>query len=303
MRKKEIEKGDEVGEKACAARGQAPYQEPSDGLHRRDPADTPITSVRREKGKEPIQQEDGLIQEEDGKASSLPSSSPPARVLLIDDHPLFRDALRQMLEEASDLEVVGEAENGQRALELCSSLKPDLVLMDVRMPKMDGLEATRAIKRECPPTIVLILSALDEPDFLLKALGAGADGYVLKYLTREQLINAIRRVLRGESPLNQELAAELIVGMGGEVEQEAGSSPQLEKRQELPLELLTDRELDVLRLVARGKSNPEIGQELGIGTGTIKVHVHHIISKLGISDRTQAVVRAIDLGLLAPESG
>ena len=208
-----------------------------------------------------------------------------------------------MLEEASDLEMVGEAENGQRALELCRSLKPDLVLMDVRMPKMDGLEATRAIKRECPPTIVLILSALDEPDFLLKALGAGADGYVLKYLTREQLINAIRRVLSGESPLNQELAAELIVGMGGEAEQERGSPPQPETRQELPLELLTDRELDVLRLVARGKSNPEIGQELGIGTGTIKVHVHHIISKLGISDRTQAVVRAIDLGLLAPESG
>jgi DNA-binding NarL/FixJ family response regulator len=311
MRKKKTEQGDEPGEKAGlqgrakgfaargqAPRGQAPYRGSSDDLHRRDPADTPITSVRSEKGKEPIQEE------EDGRASSLPSSPPPARVLLTDDHPLFRDALRQMLDEASDLEVVGEAGDGQRTLELCRSLKPDLVLMDVRMPKMDGLEDTRAIKREFPHIIVLILTAFDGTDFLLEAFGAGADGYVLKDLTREQLINAIRRVLGGETPLNQELAAELIVGLGGEAEQERGSPPQSEKRQELPLpELLTDRELDVLRLVAQGRHNSEIGQDLGIATGTIKVHMHHINSKLGISDRTKAVVRAIDLGLLAPESG
>jgi DNA-binding NarL/FixJ family response regulator len=176
--------------------------------------------------------------------------------------------------------------------------------MDVRMPKMDGLEATRVIKREFPNTIVLILTSFDEPDLLLKALSADADGYVLKYLTREQLINAIRRVLRGESPLNQELAAQLIVGLDGEAKQEAGPPQRSEKRQEEPpLELLTDRELEVLRLLGQGKHNSEVAQELGIGTGTIKVHVHHIISKLGVSDRTQAVVRAIDLGLLAPESG
>ena len=190
------------------------------------------------------------------------------------------------------------------ALELCRSLKPDLVLMDVRMPKMDGLEATRAIKEEFPRIIVLVLSAFDDPDFLLEAFGAGADGYVLKYLTREQLIDAIRRVLSGETPLNQELAAELIVSLGGEAEQERSSPPQSEKRQEEPpLELLTDRELDVLRLVAQGRHNSEVAQDLGVTTGTIKVHMHHINSKLGISDRTQAVVRAIDLGLLAPDSG
>ena len=207
-----------------------------------------------------------------------------------------------MLEEASDLEVVGEAGDGQRALELCRTLKPDLVVMDVRMPKMDGLEATRVIKREFPNTIVLILTSFDEPDLLLKALSADADGYVLKYLTREQLINAIRRVLRGETPLSQELAAELIVGLGGEAKQETGSPPQSEKGQESPPELLTGRELEVLRLLAQGKHNPQIAQELGIGKGTVKVHVHHIISKLGVSDRTQAVVRAIELGLLTPES-
>ena len=305
MRRKKTEQGDAPGEmaglQACAkgfaSRGQAPYWESSDDPRRRDPADTPITSVRIEKGKEPVQ--------EDGKAYSLSSSSPPpARVLITDDHPLFRDALRQMLDEASDLEVVGEAADGQKALELCRSLEPDLVLMDLRMPEMDGLEDTRAIKREFPRIIVLILTAFDGTDFLLEAFSAGADGYVLKYLTREQLTNAIRRVLSGETPLNQELAAELIVDMGGEAKQERGSPPRSEKRQELPPpELLTDRELDVLRLVAQGRHNSEIGQDLGIATGTIKVHMHHINSKLGISDRTKAVVRAIDLGILAPVSG
>ena len=270
--------------------------ESSHGLHRSDRVEMPTTSVLRENGKEPIL-------EEDGKASSLLSSSPPpARVLLTDDHPLFRDSLRRLLDATSDLEVVGEAGGGQRTLELCRLLWPDLVLMDVRMPKMDGLEATRAIKREFPRTIVLILTAVDDPSLLLEALSAGADGYVLKDLTREQLIKAIRRVLSGETPLHQELAAELIVSLGGEAEQERGSAPRSEKRQEPPLELLTDRELDVLRLVAQGKHNLEIAQYLRISKGTVKIHVHHVISKLNVSDRTEAVVHAIGLGLLAPES-
>ena len=224
--------------------------------------------------------------------------------MIADDQPLFRGALRQMLEGAPDLEVAGEAGDGRSTLEMCRTLKPDLVLMDLRMPEMDGLEDTRAIKREFPHTTVLILTAFDGTDFLLEAFGAGADGYVLKDLSREQLINAIRRVLGGETPLNQELAAELIVGLCGKAEQERGSPPQSEKRQELPLpELLTDRELDVLRLVAQGRHNSEVAQDLGVTTGTIKVHMHHINRKLGIPDRTQAVVRAIDLGLLAPDSG
>ena len=302
--KKKTEQVDKPGEKVVlrapakgfAARGHAPYVELSHGLHRSDRVEMPTTSVLRENGKEPIL-------EEDGKASSLLSSSPPpARVLLTDDHPLFRDSLRRLLDATSDLEVVGEAGDGQRTLELCRLLWPDLVLMDVRMPKMDGLEVTRAIKREFPHTIVLILTSFDEPGFLLKALSAGADGYVLKYLTREQLINAIRRVLSGETPLNQELAAELIVGMGGEAKQERGSPPQSEKRQEPPPKLLTDRELEVLRLLAQGKHNQEVAQELGISNGTVKIHVHHIISKLDVSDRTEAVVHAIDLGLLTPAS-
>ena len=209
-----------------------------------------------------------------------------------------------MLDDASDQEEEGEAGDGQKALELCRTLKPDLVLMNLRMPEMDGLEDTRAIKREFRHTTVLILTAFDGTDFWLEAFGAGADGYVLKDLSREQLINAIRRVLGGETPLNQELAAELIVGLSGEAKQEKGSPPRSEKRQELPLpELLTDRELDVLRLVAQGRHNSEVAQDLGVATGTIKAHMHHINLKLGISDRTQAAVRAIELGLLAPDSG
>ena len=223
--------------------------------------------------------------------------------MIADDHPLFRGALRQMLDQAPDLEVAGEAGDGQSTLEMCRALKPDLVLMDLRMPEMDGLEDTRAIKREFPHIIVLILTAFGGTDFLVEAFGAGADGYVLKDLTREQLMNAIRRVLGGETPLNQELAAELIVGLGGKAEQGTGTPPRSEKRQKPPPGLLTDRELEVLRLAARGRHNLEIAQDLGVATGTIKVHMHHINSKLGISDRTQAVVRAIDLGLLAPVSG
>ena len=302
MRDKRTEKGYEPSEKVylqarangLAARGQAPYPGSSQGPERRDPADTPITSGRREKGKEPIQ--------EDGEASSLPS--PPATVLVADDHPLFRGALKGLLGHEPGLEVVGEAGDGEEALELCRSLRPDLVLMDVRMPEMNGLEATRAIKREFPRTVVLILTAFDEPGFLLKALGAGADGYVLKYLTHKQLINVVRRVLSGETPLNQELAAELIVSLDGEAKHERGSPQQSERREEEPPpELLTERELEVLRLLARGRHNPEIARDLEISPGTVKIHVHHIISKLGASDRTQAVVRAIDLGLLTPKSG
>jgi DNA-binding NarL/FixJ family response regulator len=233
-----------------------------------------------------------------GKLTSSSKRSEPARIVIADDHPLFRDALRQMLDEAPDLEVVGEEANGQRTLELCRRLRPDLVLMDVRMPKMDGLEATHTIRREFPRTIVLILTSFDDPELLLKALRVGAAGYVLKYVTRQQLVDAIRRVLRGETPLNQELAAELILRLNSEAKQETGSPLQSEKRQELPPELLTDRELEVLRLVAKGQRNSQIARNLAISCGTVKIHIHHIISKLDVSDRTEAVVRAIGLGII-----
>jgi DNA-binding NarL/FixJ family response regulator len=136
--------------------------------------------------------------------------SPPARLLIVDDHDLVREGTRVMLARETDLKVVGEAENGREALKLCRELSPDLVLMDVRMPEMDGLEATRRIKEEHPTTSVLILTSHESPEHLSDAIRAGAAGYVLKDATRQQLLNAVRRVLEGESPLNQELAMRLL---------------------------------------------------------------------------------------------
>lgn len=225
----------------------------------------------------------------------------PGRVLIADDHELVRDGFRRMLGYEKDLEVVGEARDGREAVELCRRLTPDLVLMDVRMPKMDGLEATRAIKAQQPAVGVLVVTTYDNPDYLLEAIKAGAAGYVLKDAPNRQLTNAIRRALDGESPLNQELASQLIRRLAGEAtqlrqelssaaEDGAGAVASLLKE-------LTLRELEVLKLVARGKTNQEIAEELFISKATVKVHVRHTISKLGVSDRTQAVVRALELGL------
>jgi two-component system, NarL family, response regulator LiaR len=129
----------------------------------------------------------------------------PVRIVIADDHPLFRVALRQMLDRHSELEVVGEAKDGEDAIELCRRLEPDLVLMDIRMPRMDGLESTRRIKRQFPKTIILVLTGMVEPDYLSEALKAGVSGYVLKYASAQEISDAVRRVVEGESPLNQEL--------------------------------------------------------------------------------------------------
>jgi len=228
----------------------------------------------------------------------------PARILIADDHELVRDGFRRLLGYEEDLEVVGEARDGREAVDLCRSLDPDLVLMDVRMPKMDGLEATRVIKAEQPAIGVLVVTTYDNPDYLLEAIKAGAAGYVLKDAPNRQLTNAIRRALDGESPLNQELASQLIRSLAGE-----GTRPSQEPTSaaggrgagaaSLP-NGLTFRELEVLKLVALGKTNQEIAEGLFISKATAKVHVRRVIAKLGVSDRTQAVVRALALGLAPP---
>jgi DNA-binding NarL/FixJ family response regulator len=174
--------------------------------------------------------------------------------------------------------------------------------MDVRMPKMDGLSATREIKQRHPKTIVLMVSMHENPDYLLEAVKAGAAGYVLKGSPNSQIRNSVRRALEGEFPLNQELAMHvihhLIVGGG-----QGASPPPHEERPEGSLpKPLARRELEVLRLLARGKTNQEIAQILGLSDLTVKTYVQRIIGKLGVSDRTQAAVRAAELGLLAPES-
>src|SRR5829696_516964 len=214
------------------------------------------------------------------------------RIVLADDHPLVRDALRRTLDTQPDMEVVGEASDGQEAVELCRSLHPDLVLMDVMMPNLDGLEATRQIKKEVPGTIVLILTASDWPYDLSEALKAGAAGYMLKVAPIPETIDAVRKVAAGESPLNQELAAQLLRRLVEDVP----------KGRRIPegdplLESLTPREAEMLRLMTRGYTNQQLARNLHISVSTVKKHVRSVISKLGVSDRTQAAVRAVELGL------
>ena len=266
----------------------------------------------------------------------------PARLLIADDHALVREGLRTMLSGEEGIEIVAEANDGEQALSLCRKLAPDLVLMDVRMPVMDGLEATKKIKAEMPHTSVMMVTMHENPDYLFEAVKAGAAGYVLKDASGERLLGAVRRTLDGESPLNQELAMQLLVrlaresgsrseegvgeGSGGavreaaeetpeEVQGEAGEPPasradamgseashtgahQAGSRVAAQMESLTPREIEVLRLLSQGQTNPQIAQNLLVSRGTIKIHVQHIISKLGVSDRTQAAVRAIEAGLL-----
>ena len=230
----------------------------------------------------------------------------PARIVIADDHGLVRQGFRSMLAREEGLEVIGEAEDGREAVEVCSRLQPDLVLMDVRMPKMDGLAATREIKQRHPKTIVLVVTMHENPDYLLEAVKAGAAGYVLKGSPNTEITSSVRRALEGESPLNQELAMHVIhnlVDMGTQGVSPPSEPHPHEERPESSLpKPLARRELEVLRLLARGKTNQEIAQILGLSALTVKTYVQRIIAKLGVSDRTQAAVRAAELGLLAPDS-
>jgi two-component system, NarL family, response regulator LiaR len=247
--------------------------------------------------------------------------SQTARLLIADDHALVREGLRTMLSGEDGIEVVAEAHNGRQALEICRELGPDLVLMDVRMPVMDGLEATRKIKQEMSQTSVMMVTMHENPDYLFEAVKAGAAGFVLKDASGERLLNAVRRTLDGESPLNQELAMQLLARLatesrGGrnektseeaspEAETEpladhsethqarpSGSGPSREAARQI--ESLTPREVEVLKLLSQGQTNPQIAQNLLFSVSTVKAQVRSILAKLGVSDRTQAAVRAIE---------
>jgi DNA-binding NarL/FixJ family response regulator len=224
-------------------------------------------------------------------ASTNSKHSRAARVVIVDDSDLARAGVRGLLDGEPGLEIVGEALTGQQAVEVCYRLSPDLVLMDVRMPEMDGLSATRAIKANCPTTSVIILTLHESADYLMAALQAGAAGYLLKDIGRRELLTSIKDVLRGKIMLNGALAAGLI-------RQITPTRNQASK----PVEQLTTRELEVLRLLAQGLSNREIGQALSITPGTAKVHVEHILGKMQASDRTQAAVRAAEWGLLKSDT-
>jgi DNA-binding NarL/FixJ family response regulator len=209
-------------------------------------------------------------------------------MIIADDHELARAGLRNMLEGERGLILVGEAANGRAAVALCQELRPDLALLDVRMPEMDGLAAARAIRQACPQTRVLIVTTHENPDYLLAALKAGVAGYVLKDVTRQDLLSIIRRVLRGESVLSGEIAVRALQRM---------ADVQVAPITVLP-ERLTLREREVLQQVVAGHTNRVIAEKLSLSIGTVKIHVEHIIAKLGVSDRTQAAVRAVESGLL-----
>jgi DNA-binding NarL/FixJ family response regulator len=222
------------------------------------------------------------------------SEQEATRLAIVDDHQLARDSLRDMLEDVRDIAVVGEAANGQEAILLCSRLHPDLVLMDVRMPEMDGLAATREIKQKHPEISVMMVTMHENPDYLLEALKAGAAGYVLKDAPRQEIVTAVRRVCEGESSLDPELAARLLRRLATEGDGRREARPADGGL----TDALTPRELEVLGLVQQGLSNRQVGEELFISRGTVKRHIENIMAKLGVSDRTQAVVKALQLGIL-----
>jgi DNA-binding NarL/FixJ family response regulator len=224
----------------------------------------------------------------------------PSRVLIADDHALFRAGIRVILSSRPDIEVVGEAGDGEEAIALCRKTHPDLVMMDLTMPKLDGIEATRTIKAEFPRTSVLILTAFADEDLLMEAVRAGAAGYVVKDSVGPiELLDAVRGILNGESHVDQQLVMSLVRRLADE------TSPHIKPAAEIPTNLpagtLTEREIEVLRLLPHGKTNREIAAEMHLSLSTVKKRLERIISKLGVSDRTQAAVKAIELGLVDPE--
>jgi DNA-binding NarL/FixJ family response regulator len=225
-------------------------------------------------------------------------SKSPARLLIADDHALAREGVRAMLASETELEVIGEAHDGHEVLDLCRRLKPELVLMDVRMPAMTGLEAAQEITMECPATKVLMLTTYEDLDYLYEAVKAGVVGYLVKDATKRELVAAIRRTLEGQSALDQDLSMQLLQRLAREDDRRVSLSPGAPKSPEPLREPLTPRELEVLRLLAQGLTNRQISQELVVSAATIKVHIEHLIAKLGVSDRTQAAVRASQAGLL-----
>lgn len=224
-------------------------------------------------------------------AASQSAATRQYRVIIADDHEFTRVGLRTMLEGEPDILLSGEATNGYEALALCREIQPDLALLDIRMPEMDGLTATRAIKEASPRTRVMIVTMHENPDYLLEALRVGVAGYILKDSSRRTFLIAVRQVLHGETFVNGDITVQLL--------QRLTASPATSQVPNV-VQQLTARERDVLQLVALGKTNREIGKILSISLGTVKIHVEHIIDKLGVSDRTQAAVRAVELGLLNP---
>lgn len=216
------------------------------------------------------------------------------RLLLVDDQSLFREALRTLLSLQPDFDIVGEAPDGEQAVALTAKHRPDVVLMDLRMPVMGGVEATRRLTAAGGASRVIVLTTFDEDAEVFEALRAGAVGYMLKASSAEKLCGAIRAAAQGSSVLEPSIAAKLMAGID---RQSARDARRAATAAALP-EPLSARELDVLRLLADGCSNKEIGARLHISEGTVKNHMTNVLGKLAVLDRTQAALRARELGLL-----
>jgi NarL family two-component system response regulator LiaR len=208
------------------------------------------------------------------------------RLLIVDDYPVVVSGLMTMFKNHEEIEVVGTANNGFKAVDLAVSLHPQVVLMNVAMPEMDGIEATRRIKRELPETNILMFSGLSSNDKVMPSLNAGAIGYILKEAGEEELMQAIHQVARGEAWLHPSLVGHVLKQLSGVEEQEG------------LVEKLTERELDVLKFMARGYSNQEIAKLLFVSAATVHSHVSRILSKLQVSSRTQAVIYAMRAGVV-----
>jgi DNA-binding NarL/FixJ family response regulator len=219
------------------------------------------------------------------------SAGDAIRVLIVDDHALFRRGLEMVLEQEDDVEVVAEAGDGAEAIEKAQEVMPDVVLMDVRMPRRTGIEATQTIKDLIPHAKILMLTISDEEADLFDAIKAGANGYLLKEISIEEVANAIRSVYQGQSLISPSMASKLLNEFATMVK-------RADEKQQLPTPRLTDREMEVLRLVAKGHNNRDIAKELYISENTVKNHIRNILEKLHLHSRMEAVVYAVREKLL-----
>ncbi len=210
------------------------------------------------------------------------------RVLIADDHAVVRDGLSAMLDRQEDMTVVGEASNGLEAVDQAGRLKPDVILMDLRMPELDGVGAMKLIEENAPDTKVLVLTTFDTDEYIFHALEAGAKGFLLKDTSRDELFKAVRAVSKGESSIEPGVAAKVL-----------NRFVQLSQNQATPADLLSEREMDVLRQMATGGANKEIAAALTLSESTVKTHVANIFQKLDVNDRTGAVTEAIRRGIIS----
>lgn len=214
------------------------------------------------------------------------------RILIADDHPLLREALCKVFSNQKDMEIVGQASNGEEAIDLASQLKPDILVMDIMMPKLDGLEASRQIKKIAPNTAILILTAYDDDNYVLGLLEAGATGYLMKSAKGQDLVEAVRAIRAGESVLHPKIIEKLL--------KQAMAKPAGTAEHKIKY-LLSDREMEMLKLLATGMSNKEIAEKLCLSLRTVKAHMSNIFTKMNVASRSEALVEALRKGLLTLE--